>query len=527
MSRLLRSWKTATLSEICTRIVDGSHNPPKAVGAGFPMLSARNVQSRRIHFNEFRFISGDDFASEHQRTQVQSGDVLLTIVGAIGRSAVVPDGIRQFVLQRSVAVLKPLLIESRFLSYVLQSPDIQRYLEENAKGTAQKGIYLRTLAGIEIPVAPLNEQKRIADKLDALLIRVDACRERLGRVPLILKQFRQSVLAAGTSGKLTEDWRAEKGVDTKNWTTKLGAEVFQFVTSGSRGWAAYYANSGAAFLRVGNLDHNTVELDLSEIQRVQPPAGSEGERTRVRVGDILISITADVGMVALIRDDLGEAYINQHLCLARQSGQYLGAFLAYYLASPIGGLAQLSEAQRGMTKAGLTLGDIRNLTFKIPSVEEQHEIVRRMESLLKYADRLEACYKAAKARVEQLTPALLSKAFRGELVPQDPKDEPAAVLLERIRASSTRAQGTQETERVKRRTKSVKKPKAEIIMLKRKDVEPSHLSDILKAGGPRSAESLWSASQLDIDDFYDQLKEEEVKGLLRESVGEQRLLEAA
>ena len=176
MSILRNGWLEASLSDLCSRIVDGSHNPPKAVNSGFPMLSARNIESRSIKFNEFRFINEVDFALENARTNIKAGDVLLTIVGTIGRVAVVPVGVEHFALQRSVAVLKPLIVDSRYLAYSIESPAIQEYLFNNATGTAQKGVYLRTLSQVMIPLAPLSEQKRIADKLDALLARVDACR---------------------------------------------------------------------------------------------------------------------------------------------------------------------------------------------------------------------------------------------------------------------------------------------------------------------------------------------------------------
>src|SRR5690606_21268924 len=209
MSELPSQWQLAKLSEICTRIVDGSHTPPKATNEGFPMLSARNIQNRGIIFDEFRYISEEDFRREHARTQITAGDVLLTIVGAIGRTAVVPPGMQPFTLQRSVAVLKSDVTDPRYLSLALESPDIQRYLEQNAKGTAQKGIYLKALSQVEIPLAPLPEQKRIADKLDELLARVDGCRARLDRVPALVKGLRQAVLAAAVSGRLTADWREE------------------------------------------------------------------------------------------------------------------------------------------------------------------------------------------------------------------------------------------------------------------------------------------------------------------------------
>jgi type I restriction enzyme S subunit len=196
--------------------------------------------------------------------------------------------------------------------HFLNSPEIRQTIELLSSGATRKRISRGHLAQIELPIPPFNEQKRIAEKLNSLLARVDLCQSHLERVPQILKRFRQSVLAAATSGRLTENWREERQLSIEDWDTKTGNEVFQFITSGSRGWAEYYSDSGAIFLRVGNLDHDTIELDLKQIQYVTPPNSAEGMRTRVQVGDILISITADVGMVGYLREDIGEAYINRN-----------------------------------------------------------------------------------------------------------------------------------------------------------------------------------------------------------------------
>jgi type I restriction enzyme, S subunit len=353
--------------------------------------------------------------------------LLIAMYGSIGKL-----GITGFecATNQAIAFCKPdknIILKYLFYSLMNVRNDLITY----GQGGAQQNISQTILRAYKIPLAPLNEQKRVADKLDNLMERMDACREHLNRVPEILKRFRQAVLAAAMSGKLTEEWRESKEISLHSWVNKNGKEVFPFITSGSRGWAAYYSEEGPKFLRVGNLDHDTIELDLGEIQHVNPPKNAEGKRTRIEVGDILISITADVGMVALIREDIGEAFINQHICLARQSGEYSPVFLAYFLASPFG-LKQFINSQRGMTKQGLTLGDIKSLTIKIPTISEQEEIVHRVETLFALADRLESRYQAASQLVDDLKPALLVKAFRGKLVPQDPNDEPASILLDRI-----------------------------------------------------------------------------------------------
>jgi type I restriction enzyme S subunit len=166
-------WEWGRLGDICTKLTDGSHNPPSDAGEGYPMLSSQNVFDGQIDFqNPSRFVSEDDFEKENQRTQIMPDDVLLTIVASLGRSAVVPNNAPKFVLQRSVAVLQSRLVP-RFFALQLVSPHCLNYYDIHGKGTAQKGIYLGKLALMGIAVPPLAEQRRIVAKVDELMALCD------------------------------------------------------------------------------------------------------------------------------------------------------------------------------------------------------------------------------------------------------------------------------------------------------------------------------------------------------------------
>jgi type I restriction enzyme S subunit len=188
---------------------------------------------------------------------------------------------------------------------------------------------------------------------------------------------------------------------------------------------------------MGNLDHGTIRLDLREVQHVQPPAGAEGSRTRVREGDILVSITAELGMTALVPENVGEAYVNQHVALLRLVGGLTPAYIAWFVASERGGQVQLREMKRGATKLGLGLDDLRSVTVPLPPLAEQLRIVAEVERRVSIIEDLEATVEANLKRAERLRQSILKRAFEGKLVPQEPTDEPASVLLERIRAERT------------------------------------------------------------------------------------------
>lgn len=230
------------------------------------------------------------------------------------------------------------------------------------------------------------------------------------------------------------------------WSWASGREVFSFVTSGSRGWAKHYSPQGALFLRVGNLDHDTIAIDLSTVQRVSPPSMAEGMRTRVRQGDVLISITADLGMIAVAGDNLGEAYINQHICLARPAANLSPQYLAWYLTADSGGQRQFQTMRRGATKAGLGLDDVMSVRIPIAPLAEQRRIVAAIESHLTRLDAAIAALERAQRNLTRYRASALHAAVTGHLVPTEAAlaqaegfdYEPAPELLARILAGRLR-----------------------------------------------------------------------------------------
>jgi len=170
-----------------------------------------------------------------------------------------------------------------------------------------------------------------------------------------------------------------------SWT-RLG-ELSRLVTSGSRDWAKFYSNDGAIFVRMGNLSRDSYHLRLSNIQRVKPPADSEGARTKLEEGDILISITGEVGLLGLIPHNFDEAYINQHTCLVRPMDQLRSRFLPELFRSPFA-QTQFDEPQRGL-KNSFRLTDVTSFLVPLPPLAEQFRIVAKIDELMALCDRLE------------------------------------------------------------------------------------------------------------------------------------------
>lgn len=326
------------------------------------------------------------------------------------------------------------IVEGTYLFHWLKTPTFIDYVTSVSHGLSMPR--LGTEAGKQAPfvLAPIPEQKRIADKLDAVLARVDGCRDRLDRIPAILKRFRQSVLAAATTGKLTADWR---GSDNE-WAYSKTEDLCEWITKGTTppksGMCEGYGD--VPYVKVYNLcfdgrldftiNPTFVDKDTHEVML---------KRSKVFPGDVLMNIVGPpLGKVSIVPNSFPEWNINQAIAVFRVKGEIYNRFLAYFLMNEntIAGLIRKSKATAG--QFNLTLEICRQIEVPLPSMEEQTEIVRRVETLFACADRLEARHTAARAQVEKLTTATLAKAFRGELVPQDPNDEPASMLLERIHA---------------------------------------------------------------------------------------------
>ena len=199
-------------------------------------------------------------------------------------------------------------VDPQYLWFFLQSEEYWTQIQSVSKGTAQPGANATVLSQLRVPVPPIAEQRRIVTRLSSLTKNTARARERLGRIPNLIQKYRKAILAAALAGPLNNAKRKDIG------------QLTELVTSGSRGWAKYYSDTGSAFIRVGNVRRDNIQLDVSDLQRVSPPRGAEGERTSLQQGDIVITITADLGRVGLVSSDLGNAYVNQHVALVRLKG---------------------------------------------------------------------------------------------------------------------------------------------------------------------------------------------------------------
>lgn len=370
------------------------------------------------------------------RHHIESGDVLVAALGdPIGRACLAPPNLGPALVKADCfRVRVSSQVSAEFLMLWLNSDCARTAFSKSAHGMGRIRINLSDLRRTVMSVPPAAEQRRIVAKIHNLSSTSARSRDHVDHIPRLVEKYRQAVLAA--------EFKKYSG---KKAPTTLG-ECSEFVTSGSRGWAKFYSAGGARFIRVGNVRRANVNLDWNDTQRVAPPPGSEGQRTSVRPNDLVVTITADLGRVGLIPADIGPAYVNQHVSLIRLKSPKNAAFLAWYLASDAG-QEQLLAGNRGATRAGLGLDDIKAVRVPVPSQTDQMTTIKRIQTALAWIDRIALENTNARKLIDHLDQAILAKAFQGELLPQDPSDEPASVLLERIRTERAAEAATRSSKR--------------------------------------------------------------------------------
>jgi len=307
-------------------------------------------------------------------------------------------------------------------------------LQSLGTGTTFKELSSTKLSQITISLPPLNEQRRIVAKLDTLFSHTRKAREELDRIPDLIKRYKQAVLSAACSGKLTEDWREENKI-SKSWEL-FKAEDICSVQCGSTPKGKPFTEKGdIPYLKVYNIVDQKISFDYRPQFIPYEVHQKELSRCITLPDDVLMNIVGPpLGKVAIVTNQFGEWNINQALVLFRPKELILRDYLYYFLREGQFVRKVEHETKGSVGQINISLTQCRNCLIPLPSLPEQQEIVKRVEEKFKAIEQMEAQYQKASKLLDRLEQATLSKAFRGELVPQDPNDEPASVLLERILA---------------------------------------------------------------------------------------------
>lgn len=507
MSELPRGWAEATLEDLCS-FENGDRGKNYSgrstfVASGVPFISAGHLNNGHIDWDEMNYIPQANY-DRLRSGKVKSGDFLFCLRGSLGKHAFVPK-IDAAAIASSLVIVRPShLIDSRFVDYYFRSPLVKSSIEVYSNGVAQPNLSSANLGRFEFPLPPLAEQKRIVAKLDALNAKSARARTELARIETLVSRYKQAVLSKAFSGELTS-------AEVSNWASCTLGDLALDVRYGTAEKCTY-APDLTPVLRIPNVANG--RIDLSDLKHA---LFNEKELRKLALveGDLLVIRSNGsldlVGRSAVVDSAVAGMLFAGYLIRIRLDlSKALPPFIQYWMQS--------FAVRRTIEDAAKSTSGVNNvnsqqlqaLQLQLPTLEEQHEIVRRIESAFAKTDRLAGEAKRALELVGRLDEVILAKAFRGNLVPQDENDEPAEHLLARIRAErETAPKGKRFQRKDSTVEKSIHNRSASEMNKSRQDVEPNHLTQLLRsAGGRKMASELWLQSGMDLDEFYKQLRTE-------------------
>ena len=456
---LPEGWSTTVLDKVGHWSTGGtpSRKVTKNFGGGIPWVKSGDLNDGRVKITE-ETLTREGIESSAAKI-VPAGAVIIALYGAtIGKLGMLEIDAATNQACANCEVIGE-IIDRWFLFYYLLYQ--RRALIETGQGGAQPNLTNRIIRNWPLLLPPLVEQKRIVAKAEELLERVDATEKRVARVSMIVKRFRQAALAAACSGRLTADWRdKELHINSSNqpldgnkdlpssWSCKsirdLASSKKGSIQSGPFGSNLLHSEFQPTGILVIGID-NVLDgkFSFGKQHRISHQKYELLKKYAARPLDVLVTVMATVGRCCVVPSDIETAIITKHVYRITADHAVVNP---YYLMQCIRGcpavLAQVQSEIQGVTRPGINGAILKGINIPLPPITEQHEIVRRVETLFNLADTIEKRVAAASLSTEKLTQAILAKAFRGELVPTEAElarheglsYEPASDLLARIKS---------------------------------------------------------------------------------------------
>ncbi|MFQ5827968.1 MAG: restriction endonuclease subunit S [Candidatus Methylomirabilia bacterium] len=419
-----------------------------------------------------------------------AGTVLFSSRASIGKIGIAA---RPMATNQGFANLIPsAAVDALYLAYCLKK--FTEEIKVLASGTTYLEVSRSVLGEFPIPLPPLREQRRIVAKIEALFERSRTARRALGRIPPLLKKFRQSVLVAAFRGDLTRDWREQdpniepasaflerirterrhkwdedrrtKGKDPRKakykgpdpvdrndledlpegWEYTTVSEVGCLdgdpVLTGPFGAelpSKEFVPEGVPVVAIGNVLWGKLHLD--KVDHVAPEKAHRLRRYTLQPGDVAFTRSGTVGRSAVVPECAKGWLMSYHLLRVRVERSVCDPVYLYLVFRGLLTIRdEITETARGATRPGFNTPLLKRLRFPLPPMDEQRWIICKIDEVFVQADAIEAAVEAARRRAENLEQSILARAFRGGLVPQDPNDEPASTLLDRIRSGRARSE---------------------------------------------------------------------------------------
>jgi len=398
--------KAARVEDISEFVLDGTHGSPARVEVGVPVLSAQNVKHGVLSYETDRFTNESEFRAFNSRVPLQRDDLLLTIVGTIGRAAILTD-VRPLVFQRSVAIIRPKkdVIHPRYFLHATQDSRFQAQLARSTNASSQAGVYLGKLKEVKLPLPPLAEQRRIAEVLD----RAEALRAKRRAALAHLDTLTQSLFLDLFGEKLTAptiDIKSDRERVPNGCEWVLLTDVARLATGHTPDRERQdYWNGDIPWISLTDIRTLDGTIAKRTIQRVTPLGIDNSSAVRLPKGTVCFSRTASVGFVTVMGREMATSqdFMNW-VCGPRIDP----IFLMWALITSRPRLLALST---GSTHRTIYMRVVEQFRVLLPSIGKQREFARRVAAV----EKLKAAQRAALAELDALFASLQHRAFRGEL----------------------------------------------------------------------------------------------------------------
>jgi type I restriction enzyme S subunit len=380
-----------------------------------------------------RFLTSNK-AEQMRCLYIQKNDLLISRLGdPLGKACLYPAKDEKAVTAVDVCVFRPgnEWVDVKLVGFFLNSIFLRRLIDSNASGTTRKRITGKKLKSLPFRLPPLNEQKRIVSKIEEQFSDIDAGEAALRKAQKLLATYRQSILKGAINGELINS-------DPSFWQSYFLGDLITDIRYGTAK-KCQHDPSKTPVLRIPNVVSG--KIDLTDLKHTKFEA-NEFEKLKLKKGDVLLvrsnGSASLVGRSAVVSSEAeGCAYAGYLIRLRLKQDKLLPEFLHLFLHSPITRSHIERQARSTSGVHNINSDEVKNLFLKLPSIDEQLAIIDKVEDTFSQIETLENWCRTELARSATLRQSILKAAFAGQLVPQDPADEPASILLECIRAERT------------------------------------------------------------------------------------------
>lgn len=418
-------------SNFVVDVRDGTHDTPKYISEGYPLITSKNLKNNNIDFDKVNYISKEDYEKINLRSKVDIGDVLFSMIGTIGNPVLI-KGQTNYAI-KNVALFKDInLINMTFFRFYLETKFVIDKMKKEAKGSTQKFVSLKYLRNFPICYPSLEEQQRIVNRIESLFAKLDRAKELIENTLAQFEQNKMAILHKAFIGELTAKWRKENNIDLSSWEIVSIKDIGE-VKGGKRlpkGEMLVNENTGHPYIKAGNLKNGTVAFN--DLQYLKPQVYEKIKKYIVKENDVYITIVgACIGDVGIIPKEVNGANLTENaakITNLKCNAKFLSIQLSISSVQK-----QIKGKIASATLGKLSLQNIKNIQIKMPTIEEQQKIVNILDKLLAKYNKIKNLEQQLE-KIELLKKAILAKAFRGELGTNNPDEESAENLLKEILA---------------------------------------------------------------------------------------------